>query len=318
MRPVTIFTGFLGAGKTTLINRLLTEPNGLRFAVIVNEFGSIGIDADLLKGNRDGIIQLSNGCLCCALLSDLTRALRALAKRTDFDYLLIETSGAADPVPVAQPFLNRTGPGAHFRLDAVVTLIDAQNFELLRKKETVLDAQAAVADFLVLTKTSTTTAESNRKLYTELLELNPKAKIELADSLEWHPKALLDTGTFDLETRLKTDAKFLDELHRRHGPELDSLTINWTGSFDPIKFEQAIQKIADMGAIYRAKGIFQLSGSKTPGILHGVNSRFEVIWGGPNHDSTANRNRMVFLGPSLDKEQITAWLEEAFNQEASA
>src|SRR6478735_5180796 len=175
--PVSILTGFLGAGKTTLLNYILKQQHGYKFAVIVNEVGKIGIDGMLVENSRDEVVEMSNGCLCCTVRKDLVKGVQNLLKKGGFDYLLIETTGIADPGPVAQTFLNIPQLQQYVRMDSIITVVDSEQIEKQMKETETAREQIAMADFLLLNKTDLVSPEQLDQLEIKVRELNPHATI---------------------------------------------------------------------------------------------------------------------------------------------
>src|SRR6201985_1271056 len=173
--PVSILTGFLGAGKTTLLNYILEQQHGYKFAVIVNEVGKIGIDGMLVENQQDEVVQMNNGCLCCTVRKDLVKGVQNLLKKGGFDYLLIETTGIADPGPVAQTFLNIPQLQQFVRLDSIITVVDAEQIEKQMKETETARDQVAMADFLLLNKTDLVSEEELVALEAKMRALNPHA-----------------------------------------------------------------------------------------------------------------------------------------------
>lgn len=175
--PVTILTGFLGAGKTTLLNYILKQQHGYKFAVIVNEMGKIGVDGALVEKTEDDILELNNGCLCCSVRKDLVQGVQKLIKRGGFDYLLIETTGAADPQPVAQTFLNIPQLQQVVMLDSIITVVDAEQIEKQLKMQDTAKEQIAMADFVLLNKTDLVDEAQLAKVEGIVRELNPHTQV---------------------------------------------------------------------------------------------------------------------------------------------
>jgi len=313
-RPVTILTGFLGSGKTTLINSLLQAPDrAVRYAVLVNEVGSVGLDGALIASAADGlpVYQLENGCLCCMVQGEFLRVCKELTKRWDFDHLIIETSGAADPVPVAQPFLNAEGLGHFFHLDAIVTVVDVVDWQRNKRREALLEAQVRAGDFLILTKLDEAEALVIEAVRFELKQLNPHAMQVEGDLARKAPGVFMDSGAFDLETHLRMDPAFEDEFARRHGDDFEVVAWSAEGCLVGDQFEAAIQELIDTQAIYRCKGMVALQGSKERGILHGVNNRLHLIWGERWGGREVPRTDLVFIGRGLNEKRIHAVLAKA-------
>ena len=175
--PVTILTGFLGAGKTTLLNYILKQQHGYKFAVIVNEMGKIGVDGALVEKTEDDILELNNGCLCCSVRKDLVQGVQKLIKRGGFDYLLIETTGAADPQPVAQTFLNIPQLQQFVMLDSIITVVDAEQIEKQLTAQDTAKEQIAMADFVLLNKTDLVDEAQLTKVEGIIHGMNPHAQV---------------------------------------------------------------------------------------------------------------------------------------------
>lgn len=210
--PVTVLTGFLGAGKTTLLNRILGEKHGKRIAVIENEFGEIGIDHELVIGVEEEIFEMNNGCICCTVRGDLIRTLNDLSKRRQkFDYVLIETTGLADPAPVAQTFFVDEGVADHFRLDAVVTLVDAKHIWQHIDESAECQEQVAFADIVLLNKTDLVSPAQVEGLEHKVRGINGMAKIKRCSNADVPIKDLLNQRAFELEAKLVIAPDFLQE-----------------------------------------------------------------------------------------------------------
>ncbi len=219
--PVTVLTGYLGAGKTTLLNRILTEDHGRKYAVIVNEFGEIGIDHDLIVGSDEEIYEMNNGCVCCTVRGDLIRVVQTLMKRKGrFDSIIVETTGLADPAPVAQTFFMDEDVRAKARLDAVVALADARHLPLRLKDSVEAESQIAFADIVVLNKTDLVSAEEADMVEHLIRHINPVARILRAERGNVALADILDRGSFDLNRILENDPDFLEATHVC-GPDCD-------------------------------------------------------------------------------------------------
>ncbi|WP_438751799.1 CobW family GTP-binding protein [Pararhizobium sp. O133] len=209
--PVTVLTGYLGAGKTTLLNRILTEAHGKKYAVIVNEFGEIGIDNDLIVESDEEIYEMNNGCVCCTVRGDLIRVVEGLMRRPGrFDAIIVETTGLADPVPVAQTFFMDDDVRAKTELDAVVALVDAKHLPLRLKDSREAEDQIAFADVVLLNKTDLVTPEELAKIEATVRAINPSARIHRTQRSEIDLTKVLDQGAFNLERALENDPHFLD------------------------------------------------------------------------------------------------------------
>ena len=224
--PVTVLTGYLGAGKTTLLNRILSENHGRKYAVIVNEFGEIGIDNDLIVESDEEIYEMNNGCVCCTVRGDLIRVVEGLMRRPGrFDAIIVETTGLADPVPVAQTFFMDDDVRAKTELDAVVALVDAKHLPLRLKDSREAEDQIAFADVVLLNKTDLVTPEELAKIEATVRVINPSARIYRTQRSEIDLSKVLDQGAFNLERALENDPHFLDHDHHDHdhacGPDCD-------------------------------------------------------------------------------------------------
>ncbi|MGC1351786.1 MAG: GTP-binding protein, partial [Xanthobacteraceae bacterium] len=221
--PVTVLTGYLGAGKTTLLNRILSEPHGKKYAVIVNEFGEIGIDNDLVVGADEEVFEMNNGCICCTVRGDLVRILDGLMRRKGkFDAVIIETTGLADPAPVAQTFFVDENVGRKTRLDAVVTVADAKWLSDRLKDAPEAKNQIAFADVILINKTDLVSPEELREVEGRIRGINPYAKVHRTERAQIPLSEVLDRNAFDLDRILDIEPEFLeaeddDDHHHAHG-----------------------------------------------------------------------------------------------------
>jgi G3E family GTPase len=226
--PVTVLTGYLGAGKTTLLNRILTEPHGMKFAVIVNEFGEIGIDNELIVGADEEVFEMNNGCICCTVRGDLIRIIENLMKRRGkFDAIIVETTGLADPAPVAQTFFMDQDVQDKARLDAVVTVADAMWLKDRLKDAPEAKNQIAFADVILLNKTDLVTPEQLREVEARIRAINPYARLHKTVKAAVDIKEVLGRNAFDLDRILEIEPAFLDKDDHHHhdhdhtGPDCD-------------------------------------------------------------------------------------------------
>lgn len=328
--PVTIVTGFLGSGKTTLVNRLLREAHGQRIAVIENEYGEVGVDAEFLAYSGDEtIIQLANGCLCCTVRGDLARALdelgqRAEAHRIAFDRVLIETTGLADPGPVIQTFLAETAIEARFHLDGVVALVDAEHFPA-QVHHLECRAQIAYADRLLLTKTDRVSIEVLEHTQESLAMLNPRAPVVACDLRHAAPVALVehlfDTRGFALDyvpvdevrralqwsSLLSPGMKRLQPIGvARHTQDVTSCVFVSEQPLDLIRLNEAIDAIiARFGErLWRCKGIVQAEHHRARLVVQGVQGLVQISGGTMWRPFESRRTVLVFIGRQLDKDAI--------------
>ena len=219
--PVTVLTGYLGAGKTTLLNRILTEPHGKKYAVIVNEFGEVGIDNDLVVGADEEIFEMNNGCICCTVRGDLIRIISGLMKRAqNFDGILIETTGLADPGPVAQTFFADPDVAARAKLDSIVTVVDALNLPQRLKDSNEAEEQIAFADVILLNKTDLVKPDDLKKVEQAIRHINRFAKIIHTERCKVPLDKILGLSSFDLNHILAHEPDFLDSYKHEHDEKL--------------------------------------------------------------------------------------------------
>ena len=233
--PVTVLTGYLGAGKTTLLNRILTENHGKRYAVIVNEFGEIGIDNDLVIGADEEVFEMNNGCVCCTVRGDLIRIMDGLVKRRGkFDAIIVETTGLADPAPVAQTFFIDEDVGAAARLDAVVTVADAKWLADRLKDAPEAKNQIAFADVILLNKADLVEPADLDRVEGLIRSINPYAKVHRTSRCDVALDQVLDRNAFDLSRILDIEPDFLEEgHHHHHDDEMQSVSARIDGPGGP-------------------------------------------------------------------------------------
>ncbi|RWN17167.1 MAG: GTP-binding protein [Mesorhizobium sp.] len=332
--PVTVLTGYLGAGKTTLLNRILSENHGRRYAVIVNEFGEIGIDNDLIVESDEEIYEMNNGCVCCTVRGDLIRVVEGLMRRPGrFDAIVVETTGLADPVPVAQTFFMDDDVRSKTRLDAVVALVDAKHLPLRLKDSREAEDQIAFADVVVLNKTDLVTSEELAKVEATIRAINPAAKIHRTTRAGVDLTEVLDRGAFDLSRALENDPHFLEahdghdhhdhdhdghdhhhdhdgHHHHAHASDIHDVTVQSVslrgGEMDPKKFFPWIEKITQMEGpnILRLKGIIALKGDDERYVIQGVHMIIEGDHQRAWKDGEKHESRLVFIGRELDAERL--------------
>jgi G3E family GTPase len=325
--PVTVLTGYLGSGKTTLLNRILSEDHGKRYAVIVNEFGEIGIDNDLIVESDEEIYEMNNGCICCTVRGDLVRTVEGLMRRPGrFDAILVETTGLADPAPVAQTFFMDEDVRSKTRLDAVVALVDAKHLPLRLKDSHEAEDQIAFADVIVLNKTDLVSADELAAVEATVRAINPAARIHKAERSGVPLGEVLDRGAFDLKRALESDPHFLDaddHDHDHHGHDhhhaeaspihdvsVRSISLR-AGEMDPRKFFPWIEKTTQMDGpnILRLKGIIALKGDDERYVVQGVHMILEGDHQRPWRDDEKRESRLVFIGRDLDEERLRRTFE---------
>jgi G3E family GTPase len=307
--PVTILTGFLGAGKTTLLNYILKQQHGYKFAVIVNEVGKIGIDGMLVENQKEEVMEMNNGCLCCTIRKDLVKGVQNLIKRGGFDYLLIETTGIADPGPVAQTFLNIPQLQQYVRLDSIITVVDAEQIEKQMASVETAREQIAMADFILLNKTDLVGEADLQRVEGKARELNSHAQIFRTNQSQVNLKELLDMNAFSLDRKLAVDPEFLNELNQRHHHEINSISFEFDAPFNVEKFEYFVQELSEREHIFRSKGFLQISGNPRRAIFHGVNNRFTILWDRLWEAKEKRVSQLVFIGKHLDEKRLRSQIE---------
>ena len=308
--PVTILTGFLGAGKTTLLNYILKQQHGYKFAIIVNEVGKIGIDGALIENTKDEVLEMSNGCLCCTVRKDLVKGVQKLVERGGFDYLLIETTGIADPGPVAQTFLNIPQLQQYVRLDSIITVVDAEQIAAQMKETETAREQIAMADFILLNKTDLVDAAHLDATEETIRKLNPHATVFRTNQSQANLKELLDMNAFNLDRKLEADPEFLNELQQRHHHDIQSFSFEFDRPFVVEKFEFFVQELSEKEKVYRSKGFLSITGNPRRAIFHGVNNRFTIMWDRLWEKDEKRTSQLVFIGKALDEAAIRAKLEK--------
>ena len=311
--PVTVLTGFLGAGKTTLLNYILTEQHGKRIAVIENEFGEVGIDDAIVIDAEEEIFEMNNGCICCTVRGDLIRILGNLMRRKDkFDQILIETTGLADPAPVAQTFFVDDEMAAQLKLDAIVTVVDAKHLlpHLDEEKPEGVENEAleqlAFADRIVLNKIDLADDDELSEVESRIQEVNPLAPIIRTQHGKVNLDAILDVGAFSLDRVLADDPEFLDpDAEHQHDLTVTSVGIEVQGDLDLERLNDWLGNLLRTKGtdIFRSKGILSIAGMEERYVFQGVHM---LLDGQPNGTwgEEERRNRLVFIGRNLDRESL--------------
>ena len=316
--PVTILTGFLGSGKTTLLNYILKQPHGHRIAVIENEFGEAGIDNELLiQDQGEQIIEMNNGCICCTVRGDLVRILGELAaKRKEgtvkFDRVVIETTGLADPAPVAQTFFVDEDITQNFMLDAIVTLVDAKHAPRQLDEHHEAQEQVGFADRILLTKTDLVDAAEVQALRQRLTHMNPRAKISESRKGVAALDDLLDIRGFNLNAILEIEPDFLSDVTHEHDDDITSFVFRETRPMDLEKIEDFLSAIVQVyGAqLLRYKGILNIAGLEQRVVFQGVHMLMGSDLGAPWKGGEVRESKMVFIGKDMPREE----LEKGFSQ----
>ena len=309
--PVTVLTGYLGAGKTTLLNRILTEQHGKKYAVIVNEFGEIGIDNDLVVGADEEVFEMNNGCICCTVRGDLIRIIEGLMKRRGkFDAIIVETTGLADPAPVAQTFFVDDDVSERARLDAVVTVADAKWLTERLKDAPEAKNQVAFADVILLNKTDLVDEAALKDVEARIRSINPQATIHRTVNCAIPIAEVLDRKAFDLDRIMEVEPDFLEEgHHHHHDEEMISFSFR-AGEVDPDKFMPWISDLTQReGAnILRCKGIVAFPKEPKRFVFQGVHMILDGDLQREWRPDEKRESRVVFIGKGLDR---TAY-EEGF------
>jgi len=322
--PVTVLTGFLGSGKTTLLNHILTENHGKKLAVIENEFGKIGIDDALIQKNTklqsgDEIIEVINGCICCTIRKDLILVLNNLAQRVQsgelhLDGIIIETTGMADPSPVAQSFFVDEGVKNFARLDGILNLVDAKHIEqhLDEEKsegaENEAAAQVAFADRMILNKIDLVSESDLERVEERLQEINQFAPIQSSTQSQVSVDSVLNIRSFDLKRTLEINPDFLEKRRRfRHDTAVGSVSISLPGDLDLDLVEAWMGQIIEEKGhdLYRTKGVLSIADAEQKFVFQGVHMMFDSdflpeVWGAEEK----RESKFVFIGKNLNKEEL--------------
>ncbi len=343
--PVTVLTGYLGAGKTTLLNRILSEEHGRKYAVIVNEFGEIGIDNDLVVGADEEVFEMNNGCICCTVRGDLMRILADLMKRNGkFDAIIVETTGLADPAPVAQTFFVDENVGKKTKLDAVVTVTDAKWLNDRLKDAPEAKNQIAFADVILINKTDLVSPDELSEIEARIRGINPYAKLHRTQRAQIALNEILERNAFDLERILDIEPAFLEskdhDHHHDHGhhhddghdhhhdhdhkhadhhgglkhyhdEEMQSISLKTDKPLDADKFfpwvEDLVQK--EGPNILRSKGILSFKDEDRRFVFQGVHMILDGDHQRPWKEDEKRQSRIVFIGRNLPEQVITEGFE---------
>jgi G3E family GTPase len=342
--PVTVLTGYLGAGKTTLLNRILSEPHGKKFAVIVNEFGEIGIDNDLVVGADEEVFEMNNGCICCTVRGDLVRIIDGLMRRKGkFDAIILETTGLADPAPVAQTFFVDENVGRKTRLDAVVTVADAKWLQERLKDAPEAKNQIAFADVIIINKTDLVKPDELAEVEARIRGINPYAKVHKTQRCQVALDDVLGRNAFDLDRILDIEPEFLetgddhhhdhdhgpdhdhdhngghdhDHAHQRgglkhyHDEEMQSVALSSERPLDPDKFFPWVQDLVQKEgpSILRCKGILAFKDDPERFVFQGVHMILDGDHQRAWKDDERRTSRIVFIGRNLPDETIKQGFE---------
>src|SRR5262252_4669069 len=329
--PVTVLTGYLGAGKTTLLNRILSEPHGKRYAVIVNEFGEIGIDNDLVVGADEEVFEMNNGCICCTVRGDLIRIIDGLMRRKGkFDAIIVETTGLADPAPVAQTFFVDENVGQKAKLDAVVTVADAKWLKERLRDAPEAKNQIAFADVILINKTDLVSEPDLREVEARIRGINPYATLHRTQRCAIPLPEVLGRNAFDLDRILDIEPSFLEDgnghdhhhdhdhdhdhhhdhdhggLKHYHDEHMQSFSVKTDKPLNPDKFFPWIQNlVAQEGPkILRCKGILSFKDDPERFVFQGVHMILDGDHQRPWQDGEERLSRAVFIGRDMPEEMI--------------
>jgi G3E family GTPase len=341
--PVTVLTGYLGAGKTTLLNRILSEDHGRRYAVIVNEFGEIGIDGELITSGDEELFEMNNGCICCTVRGDLIRTLHGLLRRggpdaRPFDAVIVETTGLADPGPVAQTFFVDPVLQQHLMLDSITTVVDARHIALRLDDSREAAEQIAFADQIVLNKTDLVSDPELVSLEARLRRMNPLAPIHRTQRAQIAPEKILARGGFDLDRMVSLEPRFLEgtpgdaehvhddhrghehaqglehvhehehEHDHRHDDEIASVSLSSHRAMDRGLLTHWLEQlVARQGRdILRLKGIIDLQSDSNRFVVQGVHMLLEGESQRPWKAGERRESRLVLIGRKLDAQALRA------------
>ncbi|HVK93852.1 MAG TPA: GTP-binding protein [Noviherbaspirillum sp.] len=341
--PVTILTGFLGAGKTTLLNRILREQHGRRIAVIENEFGQENIDNEILvQDSNEQVVEMNNGCICCTVRGDLIVALGTLAQKRnagelEFDHVVIETTGLANPGPVAQTFFMDEEVAMHYMLDAIVTVVDAKHAMQQLTKQEEAQRQVGFADRLLLSKTDLIDATELDDLTVRLRRINPRAPISKANFGQVPIDDVLDLRGFNLNDKLEIDPNFLAQEesaqkheqhvcgencghdnshdHHHHGHHSDGIAafvFRSNRPFDTARLDEFLGGLVQVFGprMLRYKGVLWMDGADRKVVFQGVHQTMGTDIGAPWANDEARGSKMVFIGKDLPEETFVRGLEQ--------
>jgi G3E family GTPase len=344
--PVTVLTGYLGAGKTTLLNRILSEPHGKKFAVIVNEFGEIGIDNELIVNADEEVFEMNNGCICCTVRGDLVRIIDGLIRRKGkFDAIIVETTGLADPAPVAQTFFMDEQVGAKTKLDAVVTVADAKWLNERLKDAPEVKNQIAFADVILINKTDLVSPAELSEIEARIRAINPYARLHRTERAKIDIAEVLGRNAFDLDRILDIEPAFLEpeeshvhehehgenhvhhhgqkdehahnDVHVHHGlkhyhdEDMQSVALKIDQPLNPDKFFPWVQDLVatDGPSILRCKGILSFKDDPERFVFQGVHMILDGDHQRPWKADEVRNSRIIFIGRNLPEEKIRTGFE---------
>jgi G3E family GTPase len=311
--PVTVLTGYLGAGKTTLLNRILTEQHGKKYAVVINEFGELGVDNDLVVDADEEVFEMNNGCICCTVRGDLIRIIGSLMKRRGrFDGIIVETTGLAAPAPVAQTFFTDEDVKRTTRLDAIVTVVDAKNLPARLADTKEAREQIAFADVILLNKVDLVDAAEADRVEGLIRAINPYAEIRRSTKSDVPIAAVIGREAFKLDRILEHAPDFLaagDE--HEHDSEINSVSFEVSRDIDPEKFNAWISDLLQNKGqdLLRTKGILAYAGDARRFAFQAVHMIADGDFIGPWKAGTPRRSKIVFIGRDLNRPQLRRGFE---------
>jgi G3E family GTPase len=311
--PVTVLTGYLGAGKTTLLNRILSENHGRKFAVVINEFGELGVDNDLVVDTDEEVFEMNNGCICCTVRGDLIRIIGGLMRRRDrFDGIIVETTGLADPAPVAQTFFMDEDVKRATKLDAIVTVVDAKHLPQRLEDSHEAEEQIAFADIIVLNKMDLVTEAEAAEVERRIRAINPYAEIRRSTRSDVPIDSVIGRDAFNLARVLEREPEFLSgEDEHEHDSEVNSVSFEVSRPIDPERFNAWItQLLAQKGQdLLRTKGILHYAGEDRRFAFQAVHMIADGDFIGPVREGDPRRSKIVFIGRDLNRPALRRGFE---------
>jgi len=314
--PVTILTGFLGAGKTTLLNRILREDHGRKIAVIENEFGEVGVDSEIIEKSEEQIVEMNNGCICCTVRGDLIRILGELKEKRSqgalkFDRVVIETTGMADPGPVAQTFFTDEEIGNYYLLDSILTVVDAKHAQKQLDEFHEAQEQVGFADRILMSKTDLVSEVEIDDLSKRLKRMNPRAPIKKVNFGNAPIAEVLDIRGFNLNAILELDPQFLTDIAHEHHDEVESFVYESDKPFNGDKLEQFLSGMIQLHGpdLLRYKGVLWMKGNPRRVVFQGVHMMMGGDMGKPWAKSEKKESVLVFIGRKLPRDVFIAGLE---------
>jgi G3E family GTPase len=311
--PVTVLTGYLGAGKTTLLNRILTENHGKRFAVVINEFGELGVDNDLVVDADEEVFEMNNGCICCTVRGDLIRILSGLMKRRDrFDGIIVETTGLADPAPVAQTFFVDEDVKKATKLDSIVTVVDAKHLTQRLNDSREAEEQIAFADLILLNKMDLVTEEEAAAVEAKIRAINPYAELVRSTRSAVPVERVVGRDSFSLERILAREPEFLSgEDEHEHDSEVNSVSLEVSRPIDPERFNAWMTELlAKKGQdLLRTKGVLAYPDEDRRFAFQAVHMIADGDYISPWKEGEARRSKIVFIGRDLNRPALRRGFE---------